>query len=344
MDSNLELSLLKKLLNHYSLSQDECFNLLSKIIKGEFNTYAVSSILSLLTYKGETSSELLGFAKALNSGMKKFNTTNPNLIDIVGTGGDGKNTFNISTVSALVLSCLGVSIAKEIKPCVSSKCGSLDLLHALNINLKASFEARKECLDKENFVFISIHEYYPNLNALFDIEDSLKIQTIISMLPPLCHPAILKKIIIGTNNRYKASLIYEVIKHFELEKAYILFNDEGYDELVPIGTTRVIVYEKNLEKREVSLTANDFSLSGNYKTGTIIPGGNIKENLLAIENINKLVPGIILDTVIMNVSLGLKLANLVDNLKDGADLCKEALKNNNLINKINNIANITNSL
>jgi len=344
MDNNLESSLLKKLLNHYTLNQEDAYDLLSKIIKGTYDDYSVSSILTILAYKGETASELLGFAKALSNGMKKFNTTKTNLIDIVGTGGDKKSTFNISTVSCLVLSCLGVGIAKEIKPCVSSKCGSLDLLKALNINIAASFEAKKECLDKENFVFLSIPEYYPNLTRLFELEAKLDIRTIISLLPPLCHPAMLKKIIIGTTSRQKASLIYDVVKNFDLEKAYILWNDEAYDELVPIGTTRILVYEKDNDKREVSLTANDFSLSGNYKPETLIPGGNIKDNLKVIESINNLEPGIVLDTVIMNVSLGLKLVNLVDNLKDGTDLCREILKNNNLINKINNISSISNFL
>lgn len=342
--ANIEKDLLNKLLNHYSLTEDECFNLVLKVIKGDYNSYALSSILSLLSFKGETSSELLGFTKALSSGMKKFNTTNSKLIDIVGTGGDHKNTFNISTVSALLMSSLGVSIAKEVKPCVSSKCGSSDLLNALNIKLDASFEARKKCLEQENFVLINVPDYYPNITSLFEIEMQLGCSTIVSLLPPLCHPAMVSRIIIGTTDRQKASLIYEVIVQSHLEKAYILWNEEGYDELVPIGTTKILVYEKEKPKRELSLTANDFALSGNYKSDTVIRGGNIKDNLKIIEEINNNTPGINLDTVIMNTVLGLRLADLVETLKDGTEIVKNALKMNILSKKITALSNITNTI
>ena len=152
------------------------------------------------------------------------------------------------------------------------------------------------------------------------------------------------RIIIGTPDRQKASLIYNVISNSHLEKAYILWNDEGYDELVPIGTTKILVYEKDKAKRELSLTANDFTLSGNYKSDTIIPGGNIKNNLKIIEEINNNIPGINLDTVIMNTVLGLKLAGLVETLKEGTEIVKNALKKNILSKKIIALSDITNTI
>lgn len=336
--------LLNKLLNHYCLSEIECYELLDNVIRGDYHKLSLATIICLLSFKGESADELLGFTKALSLGMKKFNTSNSNLMDIVGTGGDKKNTFNISTISALVLSCLDVSVAKEIKPCVSSKCGSSDLLKALNININASFEAKKKSLDDENFVFINIPDYYPNISPLYEIEEQLGVVTSVSMLAPLCHPAMVKKIIIGTNDRQKASLIFDVISKTETEKAYILWNEEGYDELVPIGVTKILVYEKDKAKRENSLTANDFALSGNYKPDTIIPGGTIKDNLRVLEEIKNNIAGVSLDAVIMNAVLGLRLCNKVNTLKDGTGMVKEVIKNGLLSKKIEKLSNISNTV
>ncbi|MBN1114717.1 MAG: anthranilate phosphoribosyltransferase [Oligoflexia bacterium] len=341
---NIETKYLQKLTEHYSLSTGESEELMLKFLSGDFNPRIAASILSIITFKGENVEELTGFALALREKMKKFNTPHENLIDIVGTGSSKKNTFNISTIASLLISSLGVMVSKEIKHDRSSDCGNADLLKALGVNLEANYEQKKHCMESENFIFVNVDEYYPAMDPIKKIEAELNISSILSLLPPLCHPSQLERIIIGTRDRTRASLISQALENLGTDKAYVLWNEEGYDELVPIGTTKVIVVGKSEKKRELSLTANDFALAGNYKSGTPIPGGDLQANMGIIEEINNCTPGIVLDTVIMNAVLGLRLAGVINSLKEGTELIKAKLKEQPLKAKIAGLVKATNAV
>lgn len=338
---NPESKYLNKLIEHFSLTLEESEALMQIFLSGDFNPRLAASILSIISFKGEHVEELAGFAKTLIEQMKKFNSSYDDLIDIVGTGGDNKNAFNISTISCLILSVLKVRVAKQIRHSTSSGCGSADLLKAVGINLNASYEQKKQCLDQENFVFTNNQDYYTVLEPIKNIEKELGFPTILSMLPPLCHPARIKRIIIGAPDRIRASLIARSLEIIGIDKAYVLWNEAGYDEIVPIGLTRVLVIENGKELRELSLTANDFALAGNYKVGTLIKGGTLALNLQMLEEINSCTPGIAFDTVAMNVSLGLRLSGVTKSLKEGSELLKHSFKNGDLKQKIANIAKIT---
>ncbi len=341
---NIELKYLKKLTEHFSLNMGESKELMDLFLSGNFNPRLAASILSIISFKGEQPEELAGFSISLIEQMKKFNSPYSNLIDIVGTGGDNKKAFNISTVATLMLSCLGVKIAKQIRLSKTSSCGSGDLLCNLGVNLEATYEQKKQSLDEENFMFINNTEYYTVIDKIKEIEAELGLHTILSLLPPLCHPARVNKIIIGTPDRIRASLMARSLELIGIDKAYVLWNEAGYDEIVPIGNTRVIVIEKEKEKRELMLTANDFAISGNYKVGTLIKGGTLELNKEMLEEVDSFTHGIALDTIIMNVSLALRLSGEIEHLKDGAEFIKSKFKKGMISEKINRIAKITNAV
>lgn len=344
MDNNIESKYLKKLIEHFSLNLQESKELMSIFLSGDFNPRIAASILSIISFKGEQPEELAGFSLSLIDQMKKFNSPYDDLIDIIGTGGDNKRAFNISTVASLMLSCLGVKIAKQIRLSGSSGCGSGDLLRSMGVNLDASYEQKKTCLEEENFVYLNNFDYYTVIDKIKAIETELGFSTMLSMLPPLCHPARVNRIIIGTPDRIRASLMASCLELIGIEKAYILWNEAGYDEIVPIGTTRVIVIEKGRERRESMLTANDFAISGNYKVGTIIRGGSLELNKEMFYEVDSFTHGIALDTIIMNVALALRLGGVIEHLKDGAELIKSKYKKGMLSEKIERIAKLSHSV
>jgi anthranilate phosphoribosyltransferase len=333
---------LHKLIEHASLNFEESHALMQKFLSGDFNTRLASSILSIIAFKGEQPDELAGFATALTEQMKKFNSPYDNLIDLVGTGDDHKNAFNISTISGVILSMLGVKVAKQVRLSTSSGCASGDILKFLGVNINAEYDNKKICLEQENIVVLSNQDYYNVLEPIKNIESELKIHTVLSALPVICHPAKVKKVIIGTPDRIRASLIAKVLEMTGIDKAYVLWNEAGYDEIVPIGLTRVFIIEKNHPKKEISLTANDFALSGNYKVGTPIKGGTLETNLQVLEEIDNLTPGIALDTVIMNTALGLRLSGAAPSLKQASEMIKGTLKQGDLRKKIERLAALTN--
>ena len=337
-----ELKYLHKLIEHASLNFEESQAIMQKFLSGDFNPRLASSILSIISFKGEQPDELAGFATALTEQMKKFNSPYENLIDVVGTGGDHKNAFNISTISGLILSILGVKVAKQVRLSSTSGCGSGDILKFLGVNINAEYEKKKTCLDQENIVILGNQDYYSVLDPIRNIEDELGVHTILSMLPAICHPAKVKKLIIGTPDRIRASLIAKAFEIMGFDKVYVLWNEEGYDEIVPIGLTRVFIVEKGSPKKEISLTANDFALSGNYKVGTIIKGGTLEDNVQALDEVDSLTPGIAMDTVIMNTSLGLRLSGAAASLKQGSEMIKGTLKKGDIRKKIERLAELTN--
>ena len=337
-----EQKYLHKLIEHASLNFEESQAIMQKFLSGDFNSRLAAAILSIIAFKGEQPEELAGFATALTEQMKKFNSPYENLIDLVGTGDDHKNAFNISTISGVILSILGVKVAKQVRLSTSSGCASGDLLKFLGININADYENKKVCLEQENIVILNNQDYYNVLDPIKSIESELSIHTILSVLPVICHPAKVKKVIIGTPDRIRASLIARVLEIVGIDKAYVLWNEAGFDEIVPIGLTRVFVIEKNNPKKEISLTANDFALSGNYKVGTPIKGGTLETNLQVLDEVDSLTPGIALDTVIMNTALGLRLSGAVPSLKLASEMIKGTLKKGDIRKKIEKLATLTN--
>lgn len=340
----IEVKLLKKLVDQYSLTTQEAYSLMERLLSGEFDPRFAASILSVITFKGESPDELTGFAKALTDEMKKFNSPYDNLTDILGIGGDNKKVFNISTIACMILSLLDVKVAKQTRYSSNSKCGSADILKALGININADYEQKKLCLDKENIAFIDIHDYCPVCAPIKKLQDDLGFYSILSMIPSLCHPARVKRKIIGAPDRFRASLIAKTLNNLDIDKAYVLWNESGYDEIVPIGITHVMVVEKGLENRELILTANDFGLAGNYKVGTPIIGGSCELNIKAFDNIDSCTPGIAFDTVLMNVSLGLRLTGVTSSLKEGTELVKSKIKKGMLKKKLQHLIKLTNSI
>ena len=182
MDNNIESKYLARLIDHFSLSVEESKEVMNLFLSGEFNPRLAASILSIISFKGEQPEELAGFSMALIDQMKKFNSPYDNLIDLVGTGGDNKKTFNISTVASLMLASLGIKVAKQIRFSSSAFCGSGDLLKSLGVNIEATYEQKKQCLDEENFVFINSSEYYTVIDKIKEIEKELNFQTILTLL------------------------------------------------------------------------------------------------------------------------------------------------------------------
>lgn len=338
-----ENKFLANLIKHYSFSRKESKSLMDLFLSAKFSKEIASAILSVMSFKGETTDELMGFVDSLKENTETINLKDKdNVIDTIGIQGETKDTFNISTVSSLVMSCLGVKVIKQIKSTFPERMGSLDFLKALGINVDASSQKLDKILKEENYSFINVTDSFPLLGKIKEVEKELNIPTIISMLPPLCHPAEIEKIIIGAEDRSKASLLASVISSLNIKEAYVLWNEERYDELVPVGTTQIMVIEKGKETREISLTASNFNLKGNYKKSTTIPSGTLEERMKIIEEIDSCKTSVVFDTIAMNVILGLKISGIVKTLKEGSTFFKENFKPGMLKQKIENLKEKTN--
>lgn len=280
MDATID-TIANKLYDQQALSQEESQTLFDAIIKGEVEPVLLSAVLTALKIKGETPAEIAGAAKALLANANPFPSPEYDFADIVGTGGDGANTINISTTAAFVAAACGVKVAKHGNRGVSSKSGSSDLLDKFGINLAMKPETAREALDDLGVCFLFAPEYHGGVRHAMPVRQTLKTRTIFNVLGPLINPARPNIELMGV---YDASLvrpIAETMAAMGMKRAAVV-HGSGLDEVAIHGETTVAEII-NGEITEYTLTPADFGLESHPLEA--IKGGEPEENRAIITNI-----------------------------------------------------------
>ncbi|MGR5062665.1 anthranilate phosphoribosyltransferase [Photobacterium sp. DNB22_13_2] len=280
MDATI-YTIANKLYDQQALSQEESQTLFDAIIKGEVEPVLLSAVLTALKIKGETPAEIAGAAKALLANANPFPCPEYDFADIVGTGGDGANTINISTTAAFVAAACGVKVAKHGNRGVSSKSGSSDLLDKFGINLAMKPETAREALDDLGVCFLFAPEYHGGVRHAMPVRQTLKTRTIFNVLGPLINPARPNIELMGV---YDASLvrpIAETMAAMGMKRAAVV-HGSGLDEVAIHGETTVAEII-NGEITEYTLTPADFGLESHPLEA--IKGGEPEENRAIITDI-----------------------------------------------------------
>ncbi|MFM2483740.1 anthranilate phosphoribosyltransferase [Celerinatantimonas yamalensis] len=298
-----------------SLAQSQ--QVFDQIVKGEMDPVLISALLVALKIKGETSVEIAGAAQALLANAAPFPTPDYEFADIVGTGGDGYNTINISTTAAFVAASLGVKVAKHGNRSVSSKSGSSDLLAALGINIEMSAQTARQCLDDLNVCFLYAPQYHQGIRHAMPIRKILKTRTLFNVLGPLINPAHPTMEIMGVYDKNLLKPVAETFQQMGMKKVMVIYGD-GLDEVALHGATDVA--EVNGDSIEYyQLTPSDFGVEiasiSELEGGTPEQNRQISEQLLQ----GKGHPAH-LNAVAVNVALLLKLAGKVSTLSEGTEL------------------------
>ncbi|MGF1690647.1 anthranilate phosphoribosyltransferase [Photobacterium kagoshimensis] len=270
-----------KLYAQQPLSQHESHTLFNAIIKGEVEPILLSAILTALKIKGEIPAEIAGAANALVANASPFPSPEYDFADIVGTGGDGANTINISTTAAFVAAACGIKVAKHGNRGVSSKSGSSDLLDKFGINLAMKPETARKCLDELGICFLFAPQYHSGWRHAAPVRQTLKTRTIFNLLGPLVNPARPKRELMGV---YDASLvrpIAETMATMGMKRAAVV-HGSGLDEVAIHGET-IVAEIIDGEITEYTLTPADFGLE--VHSLEAIKGGEPEENRTIITNI-----------------------------------------------------------
>jgi anthranilate phosphoribosyltransferase len=329
----IELDVIEnKLVKQQDLDYEESYKLFEYFIKGEIELTLQTRILKALKYKKETPVEIAAAANALIDNAKKFPKVEGDLINIVGTGGDGFNTINISTTAAIVAAAAGYKVAKHGSRSVSSKSGSFDLLESFGIDIELSPEKTKESIEKNNIGFLFAPFYSQGFSNVKKVRSILKTRTIFNILGPLINPAKPNKSLIGV---YSKDLILPMAKtliNLGVEKA-IVVHGSGLDEVAIHDTTYVAEIDNN-QIKEYTVSPKDFSI--NKFSIKDIEGGTPLENKIITREI-LLGEGYKAHNiaVAVNVAMTMKLFgknNLQQNTQDILDLiasgkCYQTLEN-----------------
>jgi anthranilate phosphoribosyltransferase len=326
-------NIITKLIHDKELSDSELNFLFNKIINAEINENLISAILTLITRNGFTYKNIFSTAKILRKKLIKIKVPK-NSIDTCGTGGDGKQTLNISTAAAIVLAGLGVNVVKHGNRSITSKCGSADVLEKLGINIMDNRKNLKKIIKKNNFIFLFAPNYHLAMKNVASVRRNLPFKTIFNLLGPLINPGLVKRQIIGIFDKNLLIPYIKVLKKLGHKKAWVFHSNEGLDEISIFNKTRVyelngkkirnfIINPKSLIKRRYNFNSI-LGKDANYNSKKIIEIFNGKHNAF-------------LEIVALNAAAGLVISDKENSLQRAYHKTKSYLLSGNAIKKINQL-------
>ena len=251
-----------KIKNKDDLSFEESKAAFELLMEGKANEQEIFDFLTLLSAKGEVSNEIAGGVFVLRNKSKRVNVQN--CIDTCGTGGDGMNTLNISTASALLLASMGVKVAKHGNKAVSSKCGSGDVLEELNIEINLEPNDIESQIEKNNFGFMFAPNYHSAMKYVGPTRKKIGKRTIFNMIGPLSSPALVKRQVVGVFEKKLLKTFANALKSLDIKFAWIVNSEDGLDEISPYAKTNVIqlknsvISEIVIDPKKLDINADKF--------------------------------------------------------------------------------------
>ena len=251
-----------KLRNNQDLSFNESKKAFEILMDGKASDDEIFDFLTLLSAKGEVSDEIAGGVYVLRNKSKRVNVND--CIDTCGTGGDGMNTLNISTASALLLSSMGIKVAKHGNKAVSSKCGSGDVLEALNIKIDLEPKDIEEQIKKNNFGFMFAPNYHSAMRFVGPIRKKIGKRTIFNMIGPLSSPALVDRQVVGVFDKKLLKIFASALNNLNIKFAWIVNSEDGLDEISPYSKTNVVqlkngkISEILIDPIKLNIGANKF--------------------------------------------------------------------------------------
>lgn len=308
---------IQRLLDGHDLTRDDAHGTMNAIMDGETTPAQIGGFLVALRAKGETADEIAGFAEAMREHVVPVSPTRTPLVDVVGTGGDGANTFNISTTAAIVAAAAGAGVAKHGNRAASSACGAADLLEALGFELELPPERIAQSIDELGFGFMFARAHHPAMRFVAPVRQELGIRTIFNILGPLSNPAGARDGVFGVFSPDLARMYATALAELGARHAFVVHGADGIDELSPVGPNLVCeVVDGDI--REWTLDPRDLGLEERGQAD--LTGGTPTENAAALRAILGGEPGAKRDAVLLNAAAALAAAGLAEDIAEGLQL------------------------
>ena len=313
---------IKKLESSENLSLEESKDLFSNIMNGKYDETSIVKILEALSKKGETKDELAGGIFVMRSKATLVNAP-VGTIDTCGTGGDGKNSLNISTAAAIVLASMGIKVAKHGNKAVSSNCGSADVLDALKIKINLKAEEAERSIERVNFAFMFAPNYHQAMKHVAEARKKIAKKTIFNLIGPLSNPAQVKKQVVGVFDEKWMMPFAEALKENSIENAFIVHSEDGMDEISPFEKTKIVELNNGNIKSFI-IDPNDLNITKKNKEN--LKGKNAEYNAQKIIDIYKSEDNEFSESVALNVAAGLIVLDKEKDFKKAYEFSKQHLK------------------
>ncbi len=323
-----------KIKEKQNLTFDESKAAFEILMEGKANDQEIFDFLTLLSAKGEASDEIAGGVYVLRNKSKRVNVDN--CIDTCGTGGDGMNTLNISTASALLLASMGVKVAKHGNKAVSSKCGSGDVLEALNIKINLEPIDIESQINKNNFGFMFAPNYHSAMRFVGPTRKKIGKRTIFNMIGPLSSPALVKRQVVGVFDKKLLKIFANALNNLDIKFAWIVNSEDGLDEISPYAKTNVIQLKDNniseivIDPRKLNINADNFEN---------LVGDDAKFNADKMINIFKGEDNDFSKAVCLNTAAGLIVNETHQNFAEAYNDARNHILSNKVIKHLEKIQN-----
>ena len=326
---------LEKLKNKENLSFDESKAAFEILMDGKASDGEIFDFLTLLSAKGEVSDEIAGGVYILRNKSKRVNVKD--CVDTCGTGGDGMNTLNISTASALLLSSMGIKVAKHGNKAISSKCGSGDVLEAFNIKIDLKPKDVEEQINKNNFGFMFAPNYHNAMRFVGPTRKKIGKRTIFNMIGPLSSPALVDRQVVGVFDKNLLKIFAEALKNVNIKYAWIVNSEDGLDEISPYAKTNVVEL-KNGKISEIIIDPKELNISAN-KIDDLL-GDDAKFNANKMIDIFKGEDNDFSKAVCLNAAAGLMVTEKNSLFKNAYDSARSHILSGKTFENLKNIQNV----
>jgi len=325
---------LAKLVLGQDLSRAEAEAAMRSLIEGEATPSQIAGFAVALRMKGETADEIAGLAEVMRSAATRVDA-GADVVDLVGTGGDGAGTFNISTLSALVVASAGGRVAKHGNRSVTSACGAADYLEALGIAIDLPPEGVARCVAETGFGFMFAPIYHPAMRHAIVPRREIGVRTVFNILGPLTNPAGARRQLTGVPVAGMGATLAEVLALLGAEHALIVHSRDGLDEISPCAPTDV--YEtRQGQQRTYSIEPEQFGMR--RASTDEVRGGTVEANLALGQQVLDGKPGPARDAVLLNAGAGLFVAGLADSIADGIALAAAEVDSRRAQSKVEQVA------
>src|SRR6476646_7327865 len=314
-------SLIGKVATGATLSRDEAASAFDSMMSGEATPSQMGGLLMALRVRGETVDEITGAVSAMRAKMLRVKAPS-NAIDVVGTGGDGSGSVNVSTCASFIVAGAGVPVAKHGNRALSSRSGAAELLASLGVRIDIKPEHVGRCVAEAGIGFMFAPSHHPAMKNVGPTRVELATRTIFNLLGPLSNPAGVTRQMVGVFSRQWVQPLALVLKNLGSESAWVVHGSDGLDEITTAGTTHVAALEKGAV-RTFEITPEEVGLE--RVKPEALRGGEAKHNALALMDVLRGKAGPFRDVAVLNAAAGLMVAGRAKDLKQAVALAQKAV-------------------
>ena len=332
---------IKRVVDGHDLERDEMFEVFGAVMDGETSDVQKSAFLVALRMKGETPDEITGAALAMRERVTPLDVDRENLVDTCGTGGDGRGTFNISTIAAIVAAGAGANVAKHGNRAVSSSCGSADLLFALGVHIDLDAERMSEVLRRAGISFLFAPKLHPAMSAVAGVRRELGVRTIFNVLGPLTNPAFARRQVLGVYADHLVEIVARVLAALGAEHALVVHSRDGLDEISVSAPTHVCEVR---DGAVLSYFVTPESLGMQTHPIEALMGGDSRENASIARAVLGGEEGARHDIVAANAGAALYVAGLAPTIPEGVAQARDSMRSGRARAKLEELVAATNEL